>query len=248
VEEVTFFAALADKVAHRSARLADIEVSEWSEGFRFEGLAAVFDEAMLLPDYSESIERGAFRKILSAAPNVPMFVEHALKSDQIPLATTGAGTMKLEEAANGLKVIADVADTQLGRDLRTSVKRGDISGMSYGFVAGRENTKTFRRDGRTHRAITGFKRLLDVSPTWDPAYKGTSAEFRSVALALGDVPESTDTLQQTLSGLRQLEGGATDEVPTQEEAPSGVSPRLAARQRRLQLMSLTLEGGEHVEE
>lgn len=248
MELSAFFDAYDETPNHRGARLADIEVSEWSEGFRFEGLAAVFDEVMVLPDYSESVERGAFRKALAASPNVPMFVEHSLKSDQIPLATTAGGTMRLEETAQGLKVEADVADTSLGRDLRTSVKRGDIRGMSYGFVAGRGNTKLFRREGRTHRAIQGLKKILDVSPTWDPAYKGTAAQFRSAALAAGHVVSSTETLEQILlGGVPQLEARPTELEDTEEleETPSGVShPRLAARQRRLQLMSLTLEGGD----
>jgi HK97 family phage prohead protease len=243
VELSPFFAALDEQPAHRSSRLAEVDVSEWSEGFRFEGLAAVFGEEMVLPDYSESVEHGAFRKALAAGLNVPMFVEHSLKSDQIPLATTAAGTMRLEEVANGLKVTADVADTSLGRDLRVSVARGDIGGMSTGFVVGKGNAKVFRRNGRVHRAIQSFKKILDVSPTWDPAYGGTAGEFRSAALTAGYVPGSTESLQQLLMGGTQLEDGAETEEELEETVtPSGVGdrPLLTARTRRL--FEITLGG------
>ena len=238
-----FFAAYDEQPNMRGARLAEIEVSQWSEGFRFEGLAAVFDQMMVFEDYSESIEHGAFRKALESGHNVPMFVEHSLKSDQLPLATTGAGTMRLKEVANGLKVEADVADTSLGRDLRVSVARGDIQGMSYGYVAGRGNTSLKRLSGRTHRTIRNLKKILDVSPTWDPAYAGTTAEFRSAAMAMG-LSGSPESLQQILMGdLPQLEDGVANIGEVEPEAlgendhPSGVSeeatPLLAARKRRL---------------
>jgi HK97 family phage prohead protease len=235
-----FFDAYDEVPNHRSARLAEIEVSEWSEGFRFEGLAAVFGKPTEVGgQFYESVEHGAFRKALSSGENVPMFVEHALKSDQIPLATTAGGTMRLREVPEGLKVEADVADTTLGRDLRISVKRGDISGMSYGFIAGKGAAKWTRKEGRTHRVLHNLKKILDVSPTWDPEYQHTSAEFRTAQLAIG----SPESLQQILSGdLSQLEEGA---VVEELDPPSGVSTSLAARKRHLQLMALTLEGGDY---
>jgi uncharacterized protein len=245
-----FFAVYDEVPNMRGAKFAEMEVSKFKEGFKFEGLAAVFDETMVVEEeaYSESIEHGAFRKALASGQNVPMFVEHSLKSDQIPLATTGAGTMRLEEVAKGLFVDADIADTSLGRDLRVSVNRKDICGMSYGFVAGRGNTKVSRLNGRTHRSIRALKKILDVSPTWDPAYRGTAAEFRSAALAMG-MSGSDESLQQLLSGdFPQLEDGVElveeeAELEKETETPSGVSaPLLAARKRRLEVLTITLGG------
>lgn len=238
----TFFARYDNTENHRSAALAEIEVSPWSEGFRFEGLAAVFDQVAVFPDLSEEIERGAFRKALSSSPNVPMFVEHSLKSDQIPLATTRAGTMRLAELAKGLKVEADVADTSLGRDLRVSVNRGDIAGMSYGFVAGRGNARWTRREGRTHRVISNLRKILDVSPTWDPAFAGTAAEFRTAALAAGvEYDQEPETLEQILVGDKQREDGrARKEVSTVAPGAADIQAAAMRRTRELDLMSIVL--------
>lgn len=249
-----FFSDLELVPNMRGARFTDLEVSEWSEGFRFEGLAAVFDETMVVKDYSESVERGAFRKALAAGDNVPMFYDHSLKSDQVPLATTAGGTMRLREVPEGLQVEADVADTQLGRDVRVSAKRGDIRGMSYGFVAGRGNTKHEVRGGTVHRRVLGIKKILDVSPTWDPAYKRTTAEFRSLAVA-EQLSEPVESLQQLLTGVyAQLEERVIDEDESEEhrseerteETPSGVSGdwqvALAARKRRLAILTIQLGG------
>lgn len=250
-----FFAAYDEVPNLRGAEFTELEVSKWSEGFRFEGLAAVFDKPFEVPDqqYRESIEHGAFRKALSSGENIPMFYNHGLKSDQVPLATTGAGTMQLREVPNGLAVVADVADTQLGRDVRVSAARGDIKGMSYGFKAGRGNTDYSReRDGFVRRSIKAINKILDVSPTWNPAHPGTVAEFRSLAL-LQEASESADPLQRFLVGvdLTQLEEGAkeTEETEeTEETPPSGVSdeatPRLAARKRQLALLDLAEGGGD----
>ena len=254
MELAEFFAKYDEVPNLRGADFAELEVSKWSEGFRFEGIAAVFDMPFEVPDkqYRESVEHGAFRKALSTGGNIPMLYNHGLKSDQVPLATTGAGTMQLREVAKGLAVVADVADTQLGRDIRTSAKRGDIRGMSYGMKTGRGNAQYSRtRDGWVHRSIKTINRILDVSPTWNPAHPDTLAEFRSLGALAQQVAESPDPLQQILMGadLAQLEEGAVESEETAEPSPpSGVSeeatPLLAARERQLALLSLTLEGGD----
>src|SRR6266511_3240538 len=116
-----FFEAL-DRVPNtRAARFDQLEVSEWSGGFRFEGHAAVFNEVADLGEFTESVERGAFRKALAAGDNIPMLYRH---NSELPLlASTGGGTLKLEEDPRGLKVTADVAATSLGKDLKILVDR-----------------------------------------------------------------------------------------------------------------------------
>jgi phage head maturation protease len=75
--------------------------------------------------------------------------------------------------------------------------------MSFGFVAGAGNSKVEQRGGKPHRSLTGFKRLLDVSPTWDPAYTGTSAELRSLrALQIAEDIEQTSSTRHGCSRVR----------------------------------------------
>jgi HK97 family phage prohead protease len=169
-----------ERVEQRSVAFTDIDTS--NDGRTFTGYAAVFDHEADLGDFTESINRGAFRKALSTGGNVPMLYDH---NPGLPvLATTGGGTLKLKEDGRGLRVEADVARHFVGDAVREMVQRGDIRGMSFGFIAGAGNSRIEKRGGKPHRQLLGFNRLLDVSPTWDPAYQGTSAELRSLRAAL----------------------------------------------------------------
>lgn len=252
-----------DRVEARSVAFTDVDTS--NDGWSFTGYAAVFDVETDLGSFTESMSRGSFRKALSRGENVPMLMEH---NPTLPvLATTAGGTLKLAEDTKGLRVEADIAKHYIGEAVRELVKRGDIRGMSVGFRSGRGNSRIENRGGRPHRSILDFKKILDVSPTWEPAYPGTSAELRSLrALQMAD---GIEQVQQLLTGAAtQLEDGApADEAePSDEqdakcnkcgatldegvehecagsEAPSGVSETrslLAARKRRLALLGVTL--------
>jgi HK97 family phage prohead protease len=199
-----------ERVEQRSVAFTDIDTS--NDGRTFTGYAAVFDHEADLGDFTESINRGAFRKALSTGGNVPMLYDH---NPGLPvLATTGGGTLKLKEDGRGLRVEADVARHFVGDAVREMVQRGDIRGMSFGFIAGAGNSRIEKRGGKPHRQLLGFNRLLDVSPTWDPAYQGTSAELRSLRAALDIVgheverapglPELRAALAQDLEGLQSI--------------------------------------------
>lgn len=236
----------------RSVQLTDVSVSD--DGLRFSGYAAVFDKVANLGDFTEEIRRGAFRKVLSKSDNVPMYWDH---DERIPpLATTRGGTLRLSEDATGLHVEAELDnDHYMTSTLRSMVRRGDVTGMSFGFVVGQGNQIVEERAGMPHRVLTGFRMLLDVSPTWNPAYEGTSVEMRS---ALAEVRKAQlESEQRVVSGeYQQADDGATD-VGTDvvqeaadevaQERDSGVSEaigvELAARGRRLQMLALSIPKG-----
>lgn len=99
-------------VCRRSAALTEAAVSEWSQGFRFEGHAAVFDEVADLGPFTEEVQRGSFRRVLAGGGHVPMLYEH---NAGLPLlASTRSGTLRLTEDKRGLAVAADVADPRSG--------------------------------------------------------------------------------------------------------------------------------------
>ena len=251
-----FFDALALMPNKRSAQFDDLAVSEWSQGFKFEGHAAVFDEVADLGEFTESVERGAFRRVLTKGVNVPMLVDH---NPGKFLVSTSSGNLRLREDETGLKVEADVPGTDEARNLRVLADSGEIRGMSYGFVCGRGNsTIAGKGKDKPHRSIKNFERLLDVSPTWNPAYRGTDAQFRSLAMKYAD---SAESLQQLLMGAYpQLEERAValDDTNEEPDPPEDLDPEassdesgaeeqrahLAAAKRRLQFMSITLKGGD----
>jgi HK97 family phage prohead protease len=192
----------------RSAEFTDMEVGR--DGWSFEGLLSVYDSTADLGDWTESFARGAYRKVLASGDNVPMLYHH---NETLPvLATTKGGTLTLKDDAKGLRVKADLAQHYVGEAVRELVKRGDITGMSPGFVAGKGNSKLEKRNGRVHRTIVGLKKLLDVSPTWLPAYTGTTAELRSLRMAertdalsaVRDVIGDEDKADALLAALAQL--------------------------------------------
>jgi Escherichia/Staphylococcus phage prohead protease len=248
MELAAFFDALAEVRNLRSAPFDDLEISATKidgeyDGFRFEGHAAVFDEVADFGDWTESVERGSFRKLLNQGSGVvPLLHEH----DRTKLlASTRTGRLRLSEDTRGLKVEADVVDTPLAREVRALAQAGEVRGMSWGAIVGPGNFRVEHRGGKPHRSIHNFKALADVSTTWEPSYAGAEAEFRSLAVRFADSPES---LQQLLKGAYPQLGDGAFDFGTQEsleETPSGVSaPLLAARKRRLQVLSLTLEGGD----
>lgn len=231
--------------------LRDVTISE--DGLTFGGYAAVFDVVADLGDFTEEIRRGAFRKPLATGANVPMYWDH---DDRMPpLATTRSGTLRLVEDTTGLRVEATLdGDHYMTPTLRSMIRRGDVSGMSFGFVAGRGNQIIEERAGRPHRILTGFQMLLDVSPTWNPAYEGTSAEMRS---ALAEIRKARiEHGQQVVIGeYQQVDDGAAGEgtgaqeeeatdatvvAEVVQERESRADVESAARARRLRLMGLTL--------
>ena len=243
--------AIDAATSQRSAVVTDAEVVAIRDGFVFDGHAAVFDSITDLPQWTEEIRRGAFRKVLAAGANVPFLVEH--DPAQL-LGTTRSGRVRLVEDAKGLRVQANLADTDLSRRVKALVESGDVTGMSFGFVAGRGNAKWTQGTTKPHRTLHAFERLTDVCTTYDPAYADAEAQFRSLALAN---PGSADSLQQLLAGVYpQLEEQGNEEAPIEppvlvededEQRDTGAivvagTPRLAARRRQLQLLTLTLEG------
>jgi len=253
-----FFEALADIPNLRSAAFSDVEMVETAGGFKFDGVAAPTGVTADLGDFTEEYERGAFRRFLAASKdNIPFLHEH---NPRDLLASTRSGRLNLSEDGKGLRARADVVRTDLSERIKALVDSGDIGGMSIGMVVGRGNAKISLRSGRPHRAIQGFRKILDVCTTFDPAYVTTEAQFRSMAMQYASSP---DSIQQLLMGaypqLQEpgLEPADTppEENPADEPEPSdGETPEagdsdesgatdehrsIAARKRALSFLILT---------
>src|SRR5881394_705190 len=120
-----------ERVEARSVAFTDIDIQ--NDGWSFSGYASVFDVVADLGDYTEDVKRGSIRKALPKSGNIPMVYDHNMT---LPiLATTGAGTLGLKEDGKGMAVRADLPKHFLGEAVRELVQRGDIRGMSFGFIA-----------------------------------------------------------------------------------------------------------------
>jgi hypothetical protein len=154
----------------------------------------------------------------------------------------------LKEDAKGLLAEAEMdrTDPDVQRVV-AKIRSGLVRGMSFGFVAGRENQRIEHRTGGVLRRLSGFKKLLDVGPVVGPAYSGTDVALRSALMQFAD---SSESLQQILMGAYpQLEEGAADPEAgmSVEEAHRGSrvidpSRSVAARKRAHEWLVLSTGG------
>jgi hypothetical protein len=135
------------------------------------GYAARFGEPTTIGGFSEVIQPGAFTRTLAgpAAASVRAVYEH---DDAALLGRVGAGTLRLFEDGEGLAFELDLPDTTLGRDLSELVKRGDVSGCSFGFVPVRES---WAGEVRQLHDVD----LYEVTITATPAYPTTTVSIRN---------------------------------------------------------------------
>lgn len=124
----------------------------------------------------EQIAPGAFDDVLDN--DVRCFFNH---DENLILGRTLAGTLRLSVDDVGLIYEADLPDTQVARDLVTSMERGDISQSSFAFRIGvNGDSWDENEDGVIIRTITKLGRLYDVSPVAIPAYPDATSAVRSL--------------------------------------------------------------------
>lgn len=99
------------------------------------------------------------------------------------------GTLSINVDAIGLKVVADLGGTDIGRQLYQEIRGGYTDKMSFGFIVDEDQRmSTFNDDVETvTRTITKIKKLYDVSAVSIPANDMTSISARRYADGVIDV-------------------------------------------------------------
>ena len=146
----------------------DLRIAQASR--RLEGYAATFAATADLGAFRERISLGAFRDALSG--DVLALLDHDAGK---VLGRTRTGTLELREDDKGLAFKLDVPDTAAGRDVLELAKRGDLGGMSFGFMVP-EDGETWDGDTRTLNKID--LREISIVSAW-PAYEGTEIALRN---------------------------------------------------------------------
>lgn len=148
------------------------------------GMPVVFDSPTVIHtpagDYVEIIERGALDGC--DLGDTRLLWGH----DNAPALARTPKTMQLEVTPKGLAMTASLPDTVQARAVYEAVKRGDVTGMSVGFVVPKGGDSY---DAKTNtRTIKRISALLECSIVNFPAYEGTtvSVEARDAITAEQD--------------------------------------------------------------
>ena len=147
-----------------------------------EGYAAVFNQRALIWEsewsgwkYMEVIDRNAFN---GADMNDTVFKYNHGDVAMI-LARTSNNTLTMNTDDKGLRISADIIDTNNGTDVYKLIKRGDLTKMSFAFTVKSERTEVDKENKIYTRTITAFDKIYDLAVIDFPAYDGTSIQARS---------------------------------------------------------------------
>jgi HK97 family phage prohead protease len=234
------------KLETRLFQVDGFEVREDADGMHLEGYAALFNSrSENLGGFTETIQPGAFRASLKARNNVFLLYNHDTNA---VLGSTRAGTLTLTEDERGLKISASIAPTSTGRDVAVLVKRGDLSGFSFGFSMPARGGDSWNSEG-TERVLKSV-RLHEVSLVAFPAYPATNgtATVRGLDKIAQRANVDADALADALLKIENGEDITTDdrtllqtvinELAPEPEAPVADNSleMLALKKKKLQLL------------
>ncbi len=186
-----------EKLEIRNIDIQRSEIRADAETNQLTGYAAVYNSEYENDYFIEVIKAGAFTRALSEKHDVRSLVDHI---PTFVLGRTKSGTLRLKEDSIGLFVENDLPDTSYSQDLKTKMLRGDVDGMSFGFVVTSENWGV--RNNKLFREILDLD-LFDVSVVTYPAYKQTSASIRCEGLE--DIAKRGEEVLRNVKGKSELD-------------------------------------------
>ncbi|AUV61415.1 prohead protease [Pontimonas phage phiPsal1] len=227
----------------------DLELRETPEGMRLEGYAARFNEFSEPLPFREKIAPGAFKRSLQSRNDVKLLWNH---DSSTVLGSTRAGTLRLTEDEYGLRVSAELPDTQAGRDARVLIQRRDVTAFSFGFTVPKGGD-TWNSDG-SERTLNSI-RLFEVSTgVAFPAYPTTdgTATVRGLARVAQRAQVDVDALADAVLKIENGEDISADDrvmiesvlnelAPAPEEAEPAVSEDEEKARQLLQLKKKKLQ-------
>ena len=173
-------------IKNKEVRFLNIETrnEDEKESMVIEGYAIVFNQETLIGDaeygFIEIIDKNALNG--ANLKDVPLKYNHT--DNRLILARTRNGSLTFTIDDYGLKIRADLIDTQSNRDVYKSIVSVLLDKMSFAFTV---KSQSWDRSGDIpKRVITEIDRLYDVSVVDLPAYEGTSIEALARSLEIAD--------------------------------------------------------------
>lgn len=164
-------------------RLVEFRAVDNEEGkMIIEGQAITYDQPATHEygkyKFTETIRKGALD--FADMKDVPCRYNH--KDTFILMARTRNKSLQLILDDTGLKIRAELIDTQSNKDIYKSIQEGLIDKMSFAFTVSDRGDKWTYGENETFREVTAINRLYDVSVVDTPFYDTTSVYARSVEL------------------------------------------------------------------
>jgi HK97 family phage prohead protease len=191
-EEIT----MENKIEYRNAAMAASEND--NDACTVHGRAIVFDTPQTVfkdrfgNEYREVIDSHALDN--AVMKDVPLRLDHD-KSGVAILARTRNKSLTLTKKDDGLYIDAELR-SNLGKDVYTAVKEGDIKDMSFGFVCNKD-----KFDPKTNtRTVLEIAKLTDVSIVQNGAYDAAYVEARNNE----NTPEWVEAQQKVVEAKQKL--------------------------------------------
>ena len=148
------------------------EINAESESRKLSGYVVRWEKPseLLWGEFVETFEKGAFTESLKNNDVLALFEHDHAKL----LGRTSSGTLSLFEDDEGLRFSLDLPNTQTASDLLESVKRGAISGMSFGFIA---TVDEWNEESTPTQRTVKKAELFEITVTSIPAYPDSSLEL-----------------------------------------------------------------------
>jgi HK97 family phage prohead protease len=128
-----------------------------------------------------SVDLGGFREIIAPGAFAESLTgDVLLLRDHVPallMGRTKSGTLTLADTADGLNFNCKLPGTTSASDLAESIERGDLDGVSFGFIC-RDDKWAAADDGNVIRTVVSAE-LIEISPCSLAAYPANSVSVRS---------------------------------------------------------------------
>lgn len=177
----------------------EVRAAEEGDDKTLRGYAAVFNSLSVeMWGFREQIAPGAFADSI-AGDDVRALWNH---DTNWVLGRTTNGSLALTEDENGLAFELMPPDTQMGRDALVSIRRGDVSQMSFGFAT-LEDKWDIDENEQYVRTLLRVK-LYEISPVTFPAYPATTVAVRGADPVYGEIPQIPADVQRALPAAADL--------------------------------------------
>lgn len=185
-----------NKEFERRDFLFEVRAEQDESGNILTGRPIVYNSVTDLGCFNEMIETGALNE--TDLTDVRFLVNH--DTSRIPLARSrrnnGNSTMFLQPDQDGLsiRVTLDTENNPEAAALYSAVRRGDITGMSFGFRVKDEEWIDAMSEHPT-RIIKSISKVIEVSACTFPAYDSSEIQARS--------KETLESVRSSLESARQ---------------------------------------------